>query len=139
MLSREIKRAGDYLLSRERIKKIYEQTTDKRIIILDDNYLWRRVLNDLPEPLFVIRPIKEGNLWHVSAVKVRGEKFKNRLNLPLAWGGKSKDELVRITGIPDVLFCHRNLFMCSAGSKKAAIKLAELAINNFSTELGTSK
>lgn len=128
MLVGEVKRVRDYLESKKIIEEIYRQSPDKRIIVLTGDYNWRRILENYPEPLCVVRQIKEGGMWHVSCVPVRGEKFNNRLSFPDSWGGKNSDELVNITGVSDAVFCHKKLFMCSANSKDGAIRLAELAI-----------
>jgi uncharacterized UPF0160 family protein len=130
MLVREIKRTQDYLESKKKMIDIYRQTVDKRIVVFEEEYSWKTLMSEYSEPLFVIRPVVESKVWYVSAVKVKGEKFLNRLNFPVNWGGKDGEEIVRLTGVSDAVFCHKNLFMCSARTKEGAIKLAELAINN---------
>lgn len=127
MLTVEIKKAQDHLLARKKIDGIYEKTLDKRLIVLDFNCNWKAVVEGYPETLIVVRPV-EGDWW-ASCVSVKGEKFKNRINFPSSWAGKVNNELAKITGVSDAKFCHKNLFMCSAGSKAGAIALAELAIN----------
>lgn len=125
ILEREIKKASDYLISKEKIKEIYEKTEDKRILILDNNYSWRENVMSYPEPLYVI--FKDKN-WNVVAVNVCGSKFKNRLDLPESWAGKEGEDLVKITGVSDAVFCHNGRFFCVSKSKEGAIALANKAI-----------
>jgi len=132
ILKREIKKAQDCVLGKEKIINIYKNTTDKRIIILDNTYSWKKVLNSLPEPLLVIEQIPENKDWHLKAVSLSGFKFKNRIEFPKTWAGKTGVDLAKITGVDDAVFCHNGRFMAVAKSKEGAIKLAKLAI-----ELGT--
>jgi uncharacterized UPF0160 family protein len=50
--------------------------------------------------------------------------------MPSSWAGKNANELSEITGVTDVTFCHKGLFIAGAKSKEGAIKLARLAIEN---------
>ena len=130
MLEREIKRSQDNKLGEKNIKNIYKKTADKRIIVLDANYSWKKVLDNFPEPLFAIFPDFENNTWHATAVHVKGFKFKYRLNYPKNWAGKTGKELVEITGVPDAVFCHKHRFIAVAKSKGGAIALAKLALSS---------
>ncbi|MCX6717662.1 MAG: MYG1 family protein [Candidatus Taylorbacteria bacterium] len=129
---REIKKAKDYVESLLKMKEIYNKTEDKRIIILDDQYPAQNFFAEYSEPLLVIKPIfdKKG-IWYISVVKVKGEKFKSRMDLPESWAGKDGEELQKITGVPDAIFCHNKRFMASAGSREGAIALAQKAIASY--------
>ena len=129
LLQREIKVAQDRLLSSKTVVDIYKNTKDKRIIIFDNNYYWKDVIANYPEPLFVIVPRKDTNTWAVVTVKVAGSQFDNRLDLPLAWAGKRDKVLADITGVEDAIFCHKERFIAGAKSKEGAIALAKLALN----------
>ena len=126
ILNREIERAKDSVLGKKKVQEIYEKSEDKRILILDDKYSWRRIVNSYPEPLFVIR--KQDDNWRINAVGVLGFKFKSKLDFPKSWAGKKGDELAKITGVSDAVFCLNQRFMCAAKSKEGAITLAKLAI-----------
>jgi uncharacterized UPF0160 family protein len=132
ILKREIKKAKDNVLGIKKVKKIYEKAKDKRILILDEDYSWKKIISSYPEPLFVIKQVYENKSWHVKAVNEKGVKFKNRLDFPINWAGKEGKELAEITGVPDAIFCHNKRFMAAAMSKEGAIKLAELAIKEGS-------
>ena len=130
VLSREIIHAQDALLAEERVVSIYNSTQDKRIIILDKNYPYEYALNNFPEPLFVIYPRLADNLWGVKAVRENPKTFNNRKDFPKAWAGLQDEELQKVSGVSDAVFCHRALFMVVAKSRAGAIQLAELALEN---------
>ena len=129
MFQREIKRIADNLLGQARVREIYEKASDKRIIVLDDHYSWAKVLDQNTEAFFVIVPDSENNTWHALATRDPHFKFKNRLNFPENWAGKRDEELAKITGVSDAIFCHKGLFIAVARSKEGAIALASLALN----------
>lgn len=130
ILLREIERARHFIEGVNFIEQAYGSTEDKRLIILDDEYSWRNVLNKRNEPLFVITPNHEESMWYISAVRSDNHSFKNRKNFPENWGSKRDNELALESGVSDAIFCHRNLFIAAAKSKDGAIKLAKLAIDN---------
>jgi len=129
ILVKEIEKAKNKEKAREILKKIYNETEDKRIIFLDDNYSWEDILNKYPEPLFVVKSRADG-MYSVKAVKEDIYSFKNRKNLPKSWAGKTGKELAEVTGVEDAIFCHNARFICSAKSKEGAIKLAQLALKD---------
>ena len=131
ILSREIIQTRDMLLAEETLIKIYEDTKDKRIILLDKKYPYEEILNRFKEPLYVIfqRPDESKN-WEVEAVRDNFRSFVNRKNFPKAWAGKRDEEMAEVSGVSDAIFCHNGLFMAIAKSKEGAIKLAELALLN---------
>jgi uncharacterized UPF0160 family protein len=129
ILLREIIHARDSVLAEELVISIYNDSKDRRIIVLDKNYPYEDTLNNFPEPLFVIYPRASDNSWGVKAVKEDPKTFKNRKDFPKNWAGLLDKELQKITGVSDAVFCHKGLFMAVAKSKEGAIKLAELALN----------
>jgi len=132
ILKIEIKKTEDNILGKKRIQEIYKKTEDKRILVLDNNYSWKKIVSSYPEPLFVIHQVPENKTWHIKAVNLNGFRFQNRINFPESWAGKWGEDLSKVTGIPDAFFCHNRRFMAATKTKEGAIKLAKLAI-----ELGT--
>jgi uncharacterized UPF0160 family protein len=129
MLLREIKRAKDNCSAVDIVKSIYEKTEDKRIIILDNNYPWRKTLINYSEPLFVISP-KSNKTWSIDTVVKPNEKFLRRLYFPLSWAGKRDADLEKVTGVSGAVFCHNDRFVAVAKTKEGAIELAKLALDN---------
>lgn len=120
----------DERAARALVEKAYESSKDKRIIILDENYPYHRILAKHPEPLFVVYPKKSENTWHVTAVKKEESGFESRIYFPAGWAGRMKGDLAKASGVPDALFCHNKLFFATAKSREGAIALAMLAINH---------
>ena len=128
ILSREIIQTQDAFLAESAIISSYQNSADKRIIILDEHYPYEYVLQNFSEPLFVIYPRKITKDWGVRAVRKDTLTFNNRKDLPKSWGGLQNEELQKLTGVEDAIFCHRGLFLAVAKSKEGAIKLAEIAL-----------
>lgn len=128
ILSREIIQAQDGILAEESVLEIYKSSENKKIIILDKSYPFAYALNNFPEPLFVVYPRSADNTWGVKALQQDPKTFVNRKDFPKSWAGLRHEELQKVSGVPDAVFCHRGLFMAVAKSKEGAIKLAELAL-----------
>lgn len=129
ILSREIIRAKDFISAEEKIIKNYQGADDRRIVILDKDYFYENILNKFPEPLFVIYPRTDNVSFAVRAIREDLKSFKNRKNFPKEWSALRDEELQKVTGIKDAIFCHRALFLAVAKSKEGAIKLANLALS----------
>lgn len=129
LLSREIEKTAEKLVFMEDVDHAYQSAADKRLIILEKELPWAEFLSEKPEPIYVVSPRKDGN-WGVNAVRNDPRGFENRKSLPHEWGGKEGDELARLTGVSDAVFCHRGLFLASARSKEGALQLAEIALNS---------
>jgi uncharacterized UPF0160 family protein len=90
---------------------------------------WTRVVVDeMPEVLFVVYPDSDGDQYQVKTVPLEAGSFVSRRDLPKAWSGLRDQELAAVTGVPDSVFCHTNLFIGGARSLAGAIRLAELAL-----------
>ena len=131
IIAREIMRARTEEEGKMHAEEAYAKAEDKRIIIIADHYPWYEAIGTKPEPLFVVKPDRGmGGKWKIEAVRSDVHSFKNRKDLPLAWGGKTGAELAEISGVIDALFCHTKLFVAVAGSKEGALKLARLAVES---------
>jgi uncharacterized UPF0160 family protein len=128
ILSREITQAKDALLAEEKVIELYNNATDKRIVILDKDYSYEHILNNFPEPLYVIYKRVSDDLWGVRAVRKDTKTFKNRKDFPTSWAGLKDEELEQESGVKGAVFCHKGLFLVVAKTKEAAIKLAQIAV-----------
>lgn len=130
ILIREIKKANDQIEITKIIRSFYENTKDKRLIVIDEPKVSRfeiwDALQDFSEPLFVV--YGDNKDWSVVAMRKDKNSFGNRKDFPVSWAGLKAKELQNITGVTDAIFCHNNLFLSVAKSKEGAIKLAELAL-----------
>ncbi len=130
VLEREIKLAGDSVEAKKIATEVYNNAKDKRVIVFDKPCSWKSTLVEFSEPLFVVKQNFENKNWYVSTVPVKGEQFKNRLDLPESWTGLEGEELIKITGVSDAIFCHKGRFLVVAKSKEGAIALAKLALEH---------
>lgn len=128
ILNNEIERAQDALEAEEIIFKIYQESADKRIIILDKKYPYEQMEN-YPEPIFVIYLRLDGS-WGVEGVAENKNSREKRKSFPADWAGLRDEELQKVSGVSDAVFCHRALFMAVAKSKEGAIKLAQIAVES---------
>jgi uncharacterized UPF0160 family protein len=133
LLQREIKVAKDNVEAKEIIMNAYENTEDKRIIILENDfprYLFQSILSLLPEPLYLVYPSSHSSTWKVESINISPDTMESRKLLPISWRGfmNNDERLRKITGVPDTMFCHRYGFLITVLSKEGAIKLAEKAL-----------
>ena len=101
-----------------------------RIIVLDEPRLpFEPVVNkEMPDVLFVVYPESSGQQYQVRVVpKVLGT-YEARADLPAAWAGLRGEDLAKVTGVADAVFAHNGRFICGAGSRAGAIRMAELAV-----------
>ena len=129
ILSREIMSSQYVVKFSGVVQSLYENASDKRIIIFEENIPAEDVLMKYPEPLYMIRPNTDGN-WRVTGVHAKEFSFEVRYPFPKAWAGLRDGELAEISGIADAVFCHNGRFLAVAKSKEGAIKLAQLAVEN---------
>jgi uncharacterized UPF0160 family protein len=129
ILTREITQVQDVILAGELVNTNYRNSSDKRIVVLDDKYPFD-ALGVFPEPLFVVYPRAVTGDWGVEAVRDNPKTFKNRKSLPASWAGLRDEELEKMTGVPGAIFCHRGLYLAVAKTKEGAIKLAQIAVES---------
>ncbi len=126
ILVNEISRAQDIVEAGEIISSIYKNTEDKRIIVLDKKYPYEQV-QTYSEPLYVLYP-RIDTFWGVEGVPAKKFSIERRKNFPEAWAGLRDEDLQKVTGVSDAIFCHRGLFLVVAKSKEGAIALARKAL-----------
>jgi uncharacterized UPF0160 family protein len=131
VLKREIIIAQDFEKGVQHVVSAYQNSEDKRIIVIEGQYPWEEILNKYPEPLFVVRPDKSDGRWKVRTVRLHHESFLARKDFPKEWAGKVDGEFARISGVPDAIFCHNSgTYIAVAGSKEGALALAHKAVEN---------
>jgi uncharacterized UPF0160 family protein len=133
LLKREIKIAKDDIDAINKIKNIYNNATDKNIIILDDNYpryLYQRILSQYEEPVYVV--LQSGHSdddWKIEAIRKSPGIMESRKPFPEIWRGVlDENELRKISGIHDITFCHQSGFLATTLSRDSALLLAEKAL-----------
>lgn len=76
---------------------------------------------------FVVYPSSRGG-YGAQGVSVSMEDKTLVCPFPAEWCGKQPEELVKLTGIPTLRFCHPNAFLVVADRQEDAIKAAEMAV-----------
>lgn len=127
LIGREVSKAHRIELDEEVVDKIYQSSEDRRLIILDKHLAWGRLLVEKPEPLVVVYPSHNGT-WYAKVVRKGVHSFENRVDYPEEWAGKSGEELAKLSGVSDAVFCHLGRFLAVAKSKDGAIALAKQVI-----------
>ncbi|MCH4092700.1 MYG1 family protein [Acetobacter sp.] len=116
------------LKAASRVMEAYAKAEDKRILLMDTGMPTEKMIfeNDLPV-VYVVSPANDSQ-WNVKAIASARGEFSQRVPLPEAWGGLEKTELAKVSGVPDAVFAHPARFICGAGSREGALKMAQLAL-----------
>ncbi len=112
--------------------EIYQQATDKQILVFQKNYerpTWRR-LAEFPEPVFIVYPNEQSGGWKVEAVTITPINVQSRKYAPESWHGLRADDLQQETGVSDATFCHPSGFLFGAVSFEGAMQLAKIALES---------
>jgi len=126
ILDREIMQANIITDAEEIVLKALHES-DGDILILDQNVPWDWAVVKHSKVKFVVFP-NEWCAWYLFTVPVELGSFIRRKNLPEAWAALGQEELSKLTGVEDAVFCHRDLFIAGAKTKEGAIALARLAL-----------
>lgn len=127
ILTNAVSKANAQQLVDEAIEK-----SENGIMNLERFVPWQEFLfaSELPkseEILFVVFPSNRGG-FNCQCVPDTLGGFGQRKPLPEEWRGLPAEALQQVTGIDTAIFCHPAGFMCSAGTREDAIKMAELAM-----------
>lgn len=126
IINREIVRMRDSLEIASIVRKAYEEAEDKRVIVFDKPYPWFEIINEYSEPLYVI--FKKGDTWRAEAVRKEKYKFETRKPFPVEWAGKREEEMPKVSGVRDAIFCHNGRFLIVAKSKEGILELVKKAL-----------
>lgn len=80
-----------------------------------------------PKPLYVLFA-DSSNGMRVRSIPVSSTSFLLRKALPERLRGLRDDDLVKLTGIPSIMFVHMSGFIGGAQTREDALKLAELGL-----------
>ena len=131
LLAREILIARKNVLDEDRLLSLYNESRDKRVIIMTENFdNWRGILATTTEAIFGIYQGPDSK-WRIKGVPDLSKPYYGpvRKPLPKEWAGKRDEELQKLTGVEDAVFAHRSGFMAAARTKEGALRLAEIALN----------
>ena len=81
--------------------------------------------------LFVVNPRDED--WAIGGIRITGDSFEQRADLPAAWAGLTDEALEEASGVKGAKFCHNGLFIAVAATREAALEMANLAVKEATT------
>mgnify|MGYP002620103348 CR=1 FL=1 len=90
---------------------------------------WREHV--LPHHRCVVFPAPGASDWLAQVVTEPDDVSfppRQRASFPASWGGAPAERLRELTGVADVTFCHRALFIAGAQSRDGALRLARQAV-----------
>lgn len=128
LLEREIVWARDTQEAVDHVHEIFKKSPHNQVVTLDRKYPWEEVADEYPDVLYVTYP--QDGLWRAMAVRKDGKTFETKKPFPKEWAGLRHEELQKVTGVPDALFCHNKLFTVATETEEGVRKLIELALNN---------
>lgn len=109
----------------ELVKKDMEQS-DGEILVLSQFAPWKKEVIGSGY-VYVVYPSNRGG-YSIQGVPVSNEDNTLICPFPEEWCGKTKEELVSLTGIEGLRFCHPNAFLCAAENLDAAMETAQQAL-----------
>lgn len=131
ILKREIEIAETYIEATAVARNVIEDQDSEIVIFSKDHQFGREVIGDVlsqyEKPMYAVLYRPDPAAWQVLAVNVNGT-LEMRKPLKEEWMGKSGEELQKVSGIPDAIFCHRVGFMAMVESKEGAMELAKKAL-----------
>ncbi|CUJ90769.1 hypothetical protein PH7735_01291 [Shimia thalassica] len=76
--------------------------------------------------LFVVNP--RGKDWTLNGIKLSGDTFDQRADLPESWAGLTDAALEEASGVKGAKFCHNARFIAVANSREAILEMARIAV-----------
>lgn len=110
------------------LEKVSEQISQAKnqVLVLEKAMPWKEALVDT-DILYVIMESARGG-YNVQAVPKAVNTTDLKKAFPKEWWGASREELVKMTGIATLSFCHSTGFLCATETLEDAMKLAEYAV-----------
>jgi len=128
ILARFIASASGGINAKDIVAKAIENAEDPRVIVLEKYTPWKTTVHKLTtQALYMVYPSESGQ-WRIQTVPVEPGSFEDRKPLPAPWAGLSGEELQKVTGISDAMFCHNGLFIAGAESFESTMKMASIAL-----------
>lgn len=118
------------VIGKVKAKKIIEEkikTTKSNYLELDKYIPFEETILKSEEAnhiLFVMYPSNRGG-YGIKTIKKSLEDKTDRLPFPESWAGLEKEELEKVSGIKNILFCHKNRFLVTCKTKKAAYQVLD--------------
>jgi len=112
----------------QRAREMVESALSKaeeHIVILPDYAPWKPALSGT-DAEFVVYPSQRGG-FGAQSIKIDPETKKLLYYFPERWAGKEKKELMAVSELTTLNFCHKSRFLITADSKEDAIEACRIA------------
>ena len=106
------------------------QDRESKIVILEQFMPWiGTVVKNTYDELYVVFPTID-NEWRIQCIPKEMGSFDKRKPLPASWAGGSVQELNKLIGIDDAVFCHTARFIAGAKSFDSIMKMSQIALED---------
>lgn len=113
--------------SRELVENAYKSRVRPEVLVLDTYCPYGELLKNIDEAKEVLYVVYKSKV-NYAAQSVRDYNGEDRKKFPKAWAGKRDEELAKVTGVKDSVFCHSGRFIAIAQSLEGIMTLVDLAI-----------
>ena len=115
---------------KETVMAIKEQN-EPEILILEKEIDWHEAVSKNKRIKSVVYPRKEKSEWRVQTGRDDLEDYNSdRAKFPESWQGLMGEDLIRISGIKDAVFCAGGGWLAVAKTKEGAIEMAKKTLQN---------
>ena len=126
-LERVIQRGKIKLVLKEKAAALYESSSEHSILISDEYVPRSEYIQHEDVNMVVIPRFDDNPGWCAVGVQVSESDYLTRIRFPEEWAGLRDDELAKVSGIQDAVFCHKDRYLFIAKSKESAIAAARMA------------
>ncbi|MFC4235952.1 MYG1 family protein [Thalassospira xianhensis] len=116
--------------ARKTVQKAFDDGQDPYVLVLERNMPWQDAVAHLNLPtLYAVYPsTRNGNEWMVACMSTKPGGFTPTHPFPENWGGLRGDELAKVSGVDNAIFCHKHRFCAAASTLAGAVNLAQNSI-----------
>src|SRR3989344_194196 len=125
ILLKSIGRAKAKEVMKQTAAAVYEASAEKNLIVFDVP-MSKALLIDYPDTVTMVSPDypSSSTNWLATAIPKTHGSFELRKRFPEEWGGLRGEEIAKVSGINDAVFCHRAGFLFVAKSREGALAAA---------------
>lgn len=128
LLDRLKDRARAELASAREVREAMTLTSSNRYAFLDRQIQISDCIAEIEELEYIVFPDAANNTWQVYALPTPENHFVQKRPFPENWAGLTGEQLQKVTGVSDAIFCHTKRFLTVAESREGARRLLEFAL-----------
>jgi uncharacterized UPF0160 family protein len=129
ILKGEINNAKAEISGMEKTEVAIKEQGYPTVLVLDKYIKWGEAARKYESIKFVVYLHNNGNDWCVQSVMGNPNDYtSDRIKFPHDWWGVEGEELAKISGIQEAMFCSNQGWFATAKTKEAAIEMAKKAL-----------